>query len=256
MSPTAAGTAFVARARRMLIELERAQSEVQPAGAVTGIVAVGLLNSVEQLLAAPLVEVVRRKHPGIELHLAAAYSGHLQRWLDDGELDISLLYNLATTQSIRFLPVLRDRLWAVAPANAGLSANSPVTLDDLLRRPFVMPTAGHHGIRILLDEARLTSMVQPNVIAHTNSMTLQTRLVEAGQGWTLLPAAGVSSEVAAGKLSAAPLTDPEIIRTVGLGRSRNGGKSPAVDVVAAELLALVQAAVRSQQWVSAELCTD
>lgn len=257
MRPTQAGAALVARARRILTEVERAHAEVRPTrGEVTGIATVGILGSVERLLAGPLVDVVRRKHPGIELHLAAAYSGHLQQWLDDGDLDLALLYNLTTTQSVRVLPILRDRLWAVAPRDAGLSADVPVDLAVLLAQPFVMPIAGQHGIRLLLDEARLGCEVEPPVVAQANSMALQTLLVEAGHGWTILPAAGLAHDVAAGRLSAAPIQNPEIVRTVGLGLPRTGKTAPAVEVVATELLVLIRDAVRSGLWPSAELLPE
>ncbi|SEO57061.1 LysR family transcriptional regulator [Trujillonella endophytica] len=257
MRPTAAGLAFVTRARRVLSELERARAEVAPTReAVTGIATIGILGSVEHLLAGPLVEVIGRKHPGIELHLATAYSGHLQQWLDDGDLDLALLYNLTTTQSVRVLPLLRDKLWAVAPREAGLRADQPVDLATVLSHPFIMPIAGQHGIRLLLDEARLHCDVQPRVVAQANSIALQTLLVEAGHGWTVLPGAGVSHHALEGRLSAAPLRAPEIVRTVGLGLPRAGKTPPAVEVVATELLTLVRAAVRSGRWASAELITN
>jgi DNA-binding transcriptional LysR family regulator len=257
MHPTTAGAAFVVRARRILTEAERARAEVQPSReTVTGIATVGLLESVERLLAGPLAEVVRRKHPGIELHLATAYSGHLQQWLDDGDLDVSLLYNLTTTQSVRVVPLLRDQLWAVAPPDAGLTRHRPVDLTTLLEQPFIMPIAGQHGIRMLLDEALVGLDVAPNVVAQANSMTLQTVLVEAGLGWTLLPAAGVAPYVETGRLSAAPVRRPEIVRTVGLGLPRTGKTPVAVEVVATELLALIRSIVRSGAWISAEFLAD
>lgn len=257
MQPTADGVAFVIRARRVLSELERARAEVQPSrGTVTGIASVGILGSVERLLAGSLVEVVQRKHPGIELHLATGYSGHLQQWLDDGDLDVSLLYNLKTTQSVRVLPVLRDSLWAVAPHDAGLTPERPVSLETVLSQAFVMPASGQHGIRLLLDEARLGCDVEPRVVAQANSMALQIVLVEAGLGWTILPAAGAAHYAAAGRLSTAPIEQPEIVRTVGLGLPRTGRTPPAVDVVATELLHLMRAAVRSGDWASAKLLTQ
>jgi LysR family transcriptional regulator, nitrogen assimilation regulatory protein len=49
-----------------------------PPGTVAGIVTVGLLESTAELLSEPLVSAVCREHPGIELRLLTAYSGHLQ----------------------------------------------------------------------------------------------------------------------------------------------------------------------------------
>jgi DNA-binding transcriptional LysR family regulator len=257
MRPTPAGLSFVTRARRALAEIERARAEARPVRtAVEGIAKVGILGSVEHVLAAALVEAVATKHPGIELHLATGYSGHLQQWLDDGDLDMTLLYNLSTTQSVRVLPILTDRLWAVAPRDAGLVLEDPVDLATVLAHPFVMPARGQHGIRLLLDEARLDCDVEPRVVAEVNSMALQTLLVEGGHGWTVLPAPGVADGIAAGRLSAAPLRAPEIVRTVGLGLPRAGRTSPAVEAVATELLVLIRQAVTGGRWASAELLPD
>lgn len=258
MRPTAAGEALVERARRALAELERARAEIQPTrGEVTGVAVVGILESVEALLAQPLVEAIRRKHPGIELRLATAYSGHLQQWLDDGDLDVSLLYKLTESQSMRVLPLLRDQLWAVAPPDAGLTTNQPVDLVTVLRQPFIMPTADRqHGLRILIDQARAQADVEPNIAVHTNSMSLQKLLVQAGHGWTILPAAGVAELVARGELSAAPLRDPEISRTLVLGFARTGRTPAAVEVVSAELIKLARRTVLNGTWPSAEWLLD
>lgn len=257
MRPTPAGHALVARARRVLTELERARAEIQPEpGHVTGIAAVGLLASVQELLAPRLVEVVARKYPGIELQLASAYSGHLQEWLDAGDLDVSLLYNLTSTQSVRVLPLLRDQLWAVAPAADGLRIDEPVDFATVIEHPFILPIAGKHGLRILIDEALSNCDITPRIAVRANSMSLQKSLVKAGYGWTILPATGVVEQISRNELSAAPLSKPSIARTVALGLRRIGRTPPAVRVVAAELLTLVRVSVASGHWPSAQLIND
>lgn len=252
MHPTQEGLTLVARARRILGEIERARAEIRPnREQVSGIVTVGILGSVESLLAGDLVSAVTAKHPDIELRLATAYSGNLQQWLDHGDLDMSLLYNLTTTQSVRVLPLLKDKLWAVASPDAGLTADKPVDLATVFRHPFVMPVAGEHGLRLLIDEARLTCDVEPQISAQANTMSLQTKLVRAGHGWTILPAPGIAEDVEAGRLSAAPLCSPEVIRSVGLALPRTGTTSPAAQAVADEVLRLVRATVADGRWTSA-----
>jgi DNA-binding transcriptional LysR family regulator len=126
MVPTTAGQALIGRARRALHELELARTEIRPPGAgeVTGIVRVGLLESVLDVLAEPLVTAVARRHPGIELRVLTAYSGHLRDWLDSGDIDLSLLYNLDDTSSLTVVPLLREPLWALAPPAAGRCSRS------------------------------------------------------------------------------------------------------------------------------------
>jgi LysR family nitrogen assimilation transcriptional regulator len=242
---------LVERARRALHELERARAEIRPeAGQVTGTVSVGLLESVIDVLAQPLATAVADRYPGIELRILTAYSGHLQAWLDSGDIDLSLLYNLTDAPWLAVIPLLRERLWVVAPPDAALTPESPMTWELLLTHPLVLPVPGH-GLRALIDQARSSLATQPRIAIQTNSMHLQKKLVLAGHGWTVLPAAGVAGDIAAGLLSGAPLTAPEVVRSVVLGLHRGRRTSAPVEVVATELTRLVRALVRSGAWPSA-----
>jgi LysR family transcriptional regulator, nitrogen assimilation regulatory protein len=248
MVPTADGELLVERARRALGELERARTEIRPApGEVTGIVSIGLLESAADLLAQPLTAAVTRAHPGIELRVLTAYSGHLQQWLDAGDIDLSLLYNLAGAPSLAVIPLLREKLWAVAPPEAGLSPATPVPWPEVLAHPLVLPVPGH-GLRALIDQARSALAVQPRVAVQVNSMHLQKKLVLAGHGWTVLPAAGVAGDITAGTLSGAPVTGPEVVRSVVLGLQRARRTPAAVQAVAAELQRLTGELARSGAW--------
>jgi DNA-binding transcriptional LysR family regulator len=241
MTLTPAGEVLVERARRALHELELARTEIRPSGRgeVTGIVRVGLLESVLDVLAEPLATAVVSRHPGIELRILTAYSGYLRDWLDSGDIDMSLLYNLDDTASLSVVPLLREPLWAVAPPGTGLSPSSPVPWEKVLAQPLVLPVTGH-GLRALIDQARSELTAQPRVTMQTNSMRLQKKLVLAGHGWTVLPAAGVAGDVAAGIFSGAPLTAPEMVRSVVLGLHRGRRTPPPVDAVASELTRLAR----------------
>ncbi|MGW7618692.1 LysR family transcriptional regulator [Streptomyces antimycoticus] len=255
MRPTEAGAIMADRARRALNELERARAEVQPTpGVVTGIVTVGLLESTTDLLAEPLVSALARDHPGIELRLMTAYSGHLQQWLDDGDLDLTLLYNLADTPSLNLRPLVRERLWVVAPPSAGLRGDQPVPFARAAEHPLVMPAAGH-ALRSLIDGAAGRAAVEMDIAAQTNSMRVQKQLVRAGHGWTILPGLGIAEDVADGTLGAAPLCEPDVWRSIVLGRSRAGRTPPAVEAVARELLHQITSAVDQERWPSAQLHT-
>ncbi len=253
MRPTEAGAILVDRARRALNELERARTEVQPMpGVVTGLVTVGLLESATDLLAEPLVSAIIRDQPGIEVRLITAYSGHLQQWLDDGDLDLTLLYNLASTPSLNAQPLVRERLWAVAPASEGLRADRPVPFAGVAAHPLVMPAAGH-ALRTLIDEAAARARVQPDAVVQTNSMRVQKQLVRAGHGWTILPGVGIAEDAAHGLLTAAPLCEPDVWRSIVLGTQRTGRVPSAVELVARELTHQIHSAVHQGKWPSAEL---
>ena len=253
MRPTKAGVSLAERARRALTELDRARAEITPTpGLVAGIVTVGLLESAAELLAEPLVCAVTRSHPDIELRLLTAYSGHLQQWLDDGDLDLSLLYNLTSTPSLNVTALVREQLWAVAPPTAGLDPARPVRFAEVAEQPIVMPTPGH-GLHTLITTGARQAGVEINAVVHTNSMSLQKQLVRGRQGWTVLPAVGIAGDLAGGTLSAAPLCEPEIWRSIVLGMPRTGRVPVSVEAVARELVTQVETLVHSGRWPSARL---
>lgn len=248
MRPTPAGDALVQRARRALNELERARSEARPTpGVVTGIVNVGLLESTIDVVAERLVTSLAHTHPGVELRLLTAYSGHLQQWLDQGDLDLSLLYNLSDLPSLNTSPVIEEELWVVAPASAGLNPREPVPFLRLGEHPLVMPASGH-ALRSLVDTGAARSGTTMRVATQTNSMRLQKHLVMAGHGWTVLPGVGIADDVAAGTLSAAPLCEPDITRSIALAMPRSGRTTPAIEVVAQGLHTQIREAVADGRW--------
>lgn len=254
MRPTAAGVSLAERARRALTELDRARAELAPPpGAVRGLVNVGLLESTADLLAEPLMSAVRCDHPGIELRILTAYSGHLQKWLDDGDLDLSLLYNLAPTPSLNVRTIVRENLWVVAPSGCGLSAGQPVSMASAAEHPLIMPAPGH-ALRTLIDRAVTQAQVDIQIAVQTNSMSVQKQLVRGGHGWTILPGVGIAVDIAAGTLSAAPLAEPEVYRSIAIGVPRAGPVTLAARAVADELKRQVQAAAGHSQWLSAQLC--
>lgn len=253
MKLTAEGEVLVERARRALQELDRARAELRPSPtSVRGIVTIGILESTLDLLAQPLADAVRSHYPDIELRILSAYYGHLQQWLDAGDVDLSLLYNLASTPSISVSPLVSEPLWAVAPASAGLNADRPIPWTRVWQEDLVLPVAGH-GLRILIDQAIAQSGAAPHVTMQTNSMHVQKQLVVAGYGWTVLPAAGIASDLGGDQLSAAPLAEPAITRSMVLGMQRAGRIPPHVEAVAAEVVRVVRRVVRDGSWPSAQL---
>lgn len=137
MSLNANGKRVLERARRALEELDRARAEVLSGTGedVRGRVSIGLLPSTVGLLAAELISIVSQRYPGIALRVDVGYAGHLAQWLELGDVDVALLFEQPSTSAFRIRPLLREDLWAVAPSSAGLHADEPVTLEELLQHP-------------------------------------------------------------------------------------------------------------------------
>ncbi|MGP3769580.1 LysR family transcriptional regulator [Streptomyces sp. SDT5-1] len=249
---TEAGERLALSARRVLSELERAEAEVrEEAGAVRGIVSVGLLDSVSDLVAEPLVAQLRRTHPRIELRIFTAFAGHLRQWLYDGELDVALLFGVTDPAAISVTPLATEALWVVAPPGEGLSPEQPVSFAEVARHPVIAPARGN-GLRTLIEEVAARAGVTANVAIEANSARVQKQLVEHGHGWTVLPAICVADEVSRKNLSMAALDDPEAQRHLVLAMPRSRRRSPATEAVAQALVALLRAAAEDGRWPSVQ----
>jgi LysR family nitrogen assimilation transcriptional regulator len=250
---TCAGDVFLSHARRALQEMERARTDLAPnTGEITGVVSVGVLESLLDVIVPPLASSVSARFPGLELRVMSGFSGYLQNWLDDGIVDIAVLYNLADTPAMRVKPLLSERLWAVAPASAGLLPAEEVTWERVLSGPLILPILGH-GLRTLIDRARFDIPIEPNISLETNSMNVQKQMVLAGRGWSILPGAGVAKDIREGRLSGAPLAEPSLSRSVVVGLPRTPRIPRAVEAVNSILLQVSRDLVLSGEWPSATL---
>jgi len=256
MALTPAGRTLAGYARRILDELARARAELQPSsGDVGGLVNVGLLASTAELLTGPLVRAVAAAYPAIRLRVTVGYSGYLRRWLESGELDAAVLYDVRPGAALQITRLLSDALWVVAPASAGLRAGRPVTMKQFARHPVVLPSAAQ-GLRTMIEQAASTAGVALDVAVETNDVGAQKRLVAEGMGYTVLPGVAVAADLAHGRLCAAPLTRPGVARKVVLATPTARPPAAAVRCVMAALVACMRQAVDDGRWPAASWLPD
>lgn len=247
MVPTEDGRLLVEYARRALRELERARAEIGPARTdLRGHVTVGLLPSLDRLAEA-IVLRVREAHPAVRLRITTGYAGHLAGWIDSAEIDLGLLYDVRPAAAVDVHDLVEEPLWAVGPPDAGLRMKEPVSLSTLARHPLVLPSAPH-ALRSMVERAAARSGCALTIAAETNSMQVQSRLVVAGVGQTVLPIPAVIDDVRAGRLTAAPLADEGLRRRLILAVPSTRHLAPAVHAVADIVREVVGDAATSGAW--------
>lgn len=248
MQLTSSGKTMLEYARRILNEVARAKAEIRPTdGPVAGIVSIGLLASTADLLATMLAREVAQRFPNIRLRLTIGYAGHLQDWLEGGDVDAALLYGQKETPALHVKALLEESLWVLAEPSARLSRKRPVSLSRVARQPFILPAAPH-GLRGAIEQAATAAGVTLNVFAETNALSVQKELVAQGHGWTILPAVSVTQEVERQLLSAAPLASPGLKRTIVLAAPSSRQATAPVRCVVGVLLDCVKATFEQGQW--------
>jgi DNA-binding transcriptional LysR family regulator len=252
---TDAGKALLVYARRALLELDRARAEISGrAQGIGGLVAVGLLPSTCEVISSALVTAVATKYPGIRMRISMGYAGTLRQWLDTGEIDVALLYGAGKTPNIQTTSLLEEELWVVGSKAAKLRRQKPVSLASLVGEPLILPS-GPHGIRTLVDHACAVSNIELTVIAETNAMSIQKSLVLGGHGLTILPPIAIVEELARKQVTAAPLCNPKITRTIVLALPAHRAVGPHVRRAVELLIGCAKNAVASGDWPEARWIT-
>jgi DNA-binding transcriptional LysR family regulator len=248
MELTEAGDILVEYARRALFELDRARAEIQPAnGTISGVATIGLLPSTANLLAGALISAAKLRYPGIRIRLTVGYAGHLQQWLESGEVDAALLYNPKALPAINARALLEEQLYVVGPADSALEPAVAVSFQELAQWPMILPSAPH-GIRSLLDQACLEAGVELDLVTETNSMDVQKALVITGHGFTILPSIAVRDELTRGELKAAPLTKPDLRRQIALALPNTRRVAAPVRCATELLVEEMKSAVERGAW--------
>ena len=245
---TDAGKALLVYARRAMLELDRARAEIGGASdGIGGLVTVGLLPSTCEVISSALVTAVEAKYPGIRMRISMGYAGTLQQWLETGEIDAALLYGVDRAPSIQTTVLLEEELWVVGAPAAKLRRQRPVPLASLVGKPIILPS-GPHGIRTLVDHACAVSNIELTVATETNAMSVQKSLVRGRHGLTILPPIAIAEELARKEVTAAPLCDPKITRTIVLALPANRAVGQHVERAVELLVACAKEAVTNGAW--------
>ena len=248
MTLTEAGKTFLEHARLVLADVERARSAVRESAAVpSGDVAIGLPTTVAQAATVPILKACRERLPQVHLKLVEAYSGFVHEWLLSGRLDLALLFGDQAEPALAKRPLLDDRLAFISSAREGDAGAEPTTLAALSQWPLVLP-GREHGLRRLIDEACAREGLTLEVIAEIESLPNVKRAVEAGLGHTILPLGAVAEEVAAGRLSAAPIEHPSIPRRVVIATNMARPTTPAAAAVVELVIEVIRGLVDCGAW--------
>lgn len=213
MRLTEAGKTFLAHARVVLADADRAREAVRASNAApSGPVSLGLPTTVGLVATVPILSACRERHPLVRLRIVEGYSGFLREWLQAGRLDLSLLYGDAVDAALAKMPLLDDRL-ALISSSDGQALPGKLTMHELARWPLVLP-GPDHGLRRIIDDACGSLGIELNVVAEIESLSSVKRAVEAGLGCTILPKGSVAEEIADGRLRASDIDSPSMIRRV------------------------------------------
>jgi DNA-binding transcriptional LysR family regulator len=233
---TDAGDLLVARARRILAELDAAQTELDALrGVQTGRVTVGAMHTMGPVDVSLALAVFHERHPGVELTVREQSSEELAEMLRVDELDLAFLSVTERIEShgLGLHQLVSEELVVILPPDHQLGDRRRVRMSELSDDEFISYREGARLRELLVSAARAAGY-EPRVKLESNESQRIRRLVARGLGVAILPR---SDAEAPGPDPTRPiLLDPTLTRDITLAWRQGRRHTPA----AAEFLELAK----------------
>jgi LysR family transcriptional regulator, nitrogen assimilation regulatory protein len=200
------------------------------AGTPIGKVRIGCLPSTAHPLVSTLFKRLKERYPLIALSVREGQGAQLETWLDDGSVDLAILYRTSPSPKNGDTYLVETSTYLVGAAGDALTAQSTVpfsTLDSLPLVLFCRPNSWRNHLEQLCSE----QSIRLNVAMEADSLSFQTHVVAEGGLYALLGPYAIAAASKDCRLQAARLIRPAVHRHIALAMSRHGQLTPACRTV-------------------------
>jgi DNA-binding transcriptional LysR family regulator len=205
---TPAGEALRERASRTV---SRVHEDIEAARSVgrgeEGALTVGFVGSAMLTRLPAMLGRYRALYPRVKLSLREFHTSQLEEGIREGAIHVGLVRDIGMTEDLRAEALLTEPLIAVLPKGHALAKHTTVPIVDLREEPFVFfpRSAGTYAWENTVQLCERQGF-RPNVVQEAPQWLTILRLVGAGLGVTIAPAAVekiATPEVACRRLSPA-----------------------------------------------------
>ena len=190
---TAAGEAFLARAVRILDEIDAAHRDAQDACDLAhGQLTIGVLPTIAPYLIPKAVAGFNAEFPGIEVILQEDTTAHLLVQTANCEVDVAIVSDPINDDRFEQRELFVEELFLAVPTNHRLATKRTILVVDLEQEKFLMMKEGHClGDQVLRFCDRLD--FHPIISCRSAQMETIQSLVRTGLGVALVPAMCVAA---------------------------------------------------------------
>jgi len=182
---TAAGAAFLVRAREILDAVEDAARQARRVqrGEV-GRLAVGFVGSAMYSVVPEILQAFRERYGDVALRLQEVGTTEQLRQLESGRLDVGFVRPQRARAGLTIESIHEERVVVALPDRHPLAAQPRIHIADLAGEPMVLLTrAGSPGLRTALEPVT----DEDSIIQEVAEMQTLIGLVAAGVGISLVP---------------------------------------------------------------------
>ena len=258
VKPTAAGDTLLRHARAILEQLEVARRDIaaqesEPSGEVR----LGLPGTIGQIVSVPLILAAQRQYPKVKLCIAEAMSGFVLEWVQEGRVDLAMLYLGVDDKRLQSEPILTEelRLFCSQSYEGEKPSDAIADFRDISRLPLVLPSVSH-GLRQLLESEAAAHGAPLGTIIEVDAYNSIRELVETGMGFAILPSIAIAGRDHETKFASWRIGTPPLSRTVHLVRPNERSLGNAVAAVERLCRKTLEDLVQTGHWASSRLVAE
>lgn len=216
------GLRIAPKVRSWIAATDQLSNDIQTtAGRPIGTVRIGILPSTAHPLVSTLYYQLRERFPLVQLHVREGLGASLEHWLDDGIVDLAILYRFDTQPRSGDIILKRSDTFLIGPTGDALTSQATVPFSALHQLPLVT-FCRPNSWRDTLDRICLAQGVDLNIVAQADSLILQMHVVANGGAYALLGPYAIAAASGEQRFQASRMVDPAIPRRIALAMSPHG----------------------------------
>jgi len=226
VSLTQAGRGFMPSVERLLDDLDNALLGIsEVASTRLGQVTVACVPSAAYYFMPQVIAHYHQQYPRIKVKVLDSSAHDVLSAVVDGEADFGVSFMGTLEADVEFEPLVQENYVVACRRDHPLAGRSSVSWEAFYQQDYIS-LGKTSGNRFLLDQALSGIVPQRQSICETRHVTTMIGLVEAGLGVAAVP---LMAMPAADHpiLTRVPLTDPVVMRSVGLIKRRGRTLTPA-----------------------------
>ena len=191
---TEAGTAFLERTRRILLEVENATKELSDSPSLERQISVGAIQTLAPYILPALIERCKKRYPYLQVHIHEDFRTTLTAEILEGELDLALLsLPVRDDPRLHVESLLHEPLLLAVAKDHPLAARPKVTAADLANESFIM-TGTASSLTQQVKSFFGDNHFEPKIGHRCSQLQTVKALVAIGAGVSILPRIARSPE--------------------------------------------------------------
>jgi LysR family nitrogen assimilation transcriptional regulator len=219
---TELGQRIAPKVRAWMASTDQLANDVRTsAGTPIGNVRIGSLPSMAHPLVSTLYKRLKERYPLIQLAVREGQGSQLETWLEDGSVDLAILYRTSPTPQNGDNYLVETSTYLVSAAGDPLTSRPTVPFSALHNLPLVL-FCRPNSWRNQLEQISAERGVSLNVALEADSLSLQTHTVSEGGVYALLGPYAIAAASKEHSLRSSKLVAPVVTRHIALAMSRHG----------------------------------